>query len=178
MNTIKMILENGHSIIYGTIADNLSEQQAWDLEKETIESIGLDNLCNLQTGGAGGKLTGEAEERRIAAMKGINRSPETRKRISEARKGVPSKRRGIPRTEEEKKKISEAHKGKTHSEETKKKMSENRRGKSKSDEHRKKLADNLNNIRPKRGTVKWSEDAKKKHAERIKEWHRKRKGTV
>ena len=48
---------------------------------------------------------------------GKHLSEETKKKLSEARKGKP-------KSEEHKKKLSEAHKGKHHSEESKKKISE------------------------------------------------------
>ena len=43
-------------------------------------------------------------------LKGIHHSEETGKKISEAKKGVPSPLKGIHRSEETRKKISEAHK--------------------------------------------------------------------
>ena len=52
--------------------------------------------------------------------KGKHRSDDTRRKISEAKKGKKRK----PFTEETCRKISEAHKGLTHSEETRRKMSD------------------------------------------------------
>ena len=49
--------------------------------------------------------------------------------------------RGLKRSEESKKKMSEAHKGKHHSEETKRKLSEAHKGKKKSEEHKRKLSE-------------------------------------
>ena len=57
-------------------------------------------------------------------LKGIHHSEETGKKISEAKKGVPSPLKGIHRSEETRKKISEAKKGIHRSEETRKKISE------------------------------------------------------
>jgi len=60
--------------------------------------------------------------------------------ISKAKKGMPSKLKGIPRTEETKRKISEANKGKVTrigyvlSEETRKKISLSNKGKTRSEE--------------------------------------------
>lgn len=174
-HTIKNILASGNSIIYRIVEDKLTEEAAFQLEKSMIESTGIDNLCNLHTGGSGGKMTGEAELRRRKSLVGHTLSDESKQKISIANKGRLSKYKGLSRTDDVKKKISESLYGKTHSDETKKKMSLSKKGKSKSEEHKKKLRENLNNIRPKKGQVKWSDDAKKKHSERIKRWHAERR---
>ncbi len=173
--TIKNILSSGNSITYRIVEDKLTEEVAFQLEKSLIERIGVDNLCNLHTGGSGGKMTGEAELHRRRRLMGHAVSDETKQKISMANKGRPSKYKGISRTDEVKTKISESLSGKVHSGATKKKMSLSSKGKSKSEEHKKKLRENLNNIRPKKGQIKWDDDAKKKHSERIKRWHAERR---
>jgi len=55
-------------------------------------------------------------------------SEESKRRISEAKKGYPAWNKGIPRTEEEKRKMSESHKGQPLSEEHKFRISEVTRG--------------------------------------------------
>jgi hypothetical protein len=106
--------------------ENLTEQEAWDLEKKYISSIGrLDKgigpLLNLTDGGDGpagrvswckGKPTGwvATEEQRAkisAANKGKVMSPETRAKISAGLKGKP-------KSAEQRAKLSAANKGKSH----------------------------------------------------------------
>ena len=60
---------------------------------------------------------------------GKHHSEETRKKISESKKGENNYWFGKHHSEETRKKISEAHKGKNHSDETRKKMSEAHKGK-------------------------------------------------
>lgn len=80
-------------------------------------------------------------------------SEEARKRIGDAHKGKPSWNKGIPMSEETKRKLSESKKGQRHfghkhSEETKHKISESHKGRSnyckgipKSEEHKRKLSE-------------------------------------
>ena len=89
-------------------------------------------------------------------------SDETRRKMSESKKGKPSPNKGVPMSEETKKKMSESQKGKHHSEETKKKMSISRKGrtspnkgKTMSEETKKKISESL------KGKPK-SEEQKKK----------------
>ena len=66
--------------------------------------------------------------------KGNKHTKESKKKISEAKKGKPSGMEGRKHSEETKRKMSEAQKGKKHaplSEETKRKMSEAHKGKTK-----------------------------------------------
>ena len=80
------------------------------LEKEVIAKFNTlaPHGYNLTEGGGGG-----------------SRSEETRRKMSEAKKGKPSPNKGKPHSEEHRRKISEAMKGKTLSEETRRKISEN-----------------------------------------------------
>ena len=61
---------------------------------------------------------------KIFSTVGIHHSEETRKKISAAKKGLPSPLKGFHHSEETRKKMSEVHKGIHHSEETRKKLSE------------------------------------------------------
>ena len=72
---------------------------------------------------------------------GKHHSEESRKKMSEARKGKPSWMNGKHHSEESRKKMSEAKKGKHFSEESRKKMSEAKKGKHFSEEHKRKLSD-------------------------------------
>ena len=73
----------------------------------------------------------------IAPMKGRKASKETRKKLSEAQKGL---KKGIPLSEEHKKKLSKALKGRPRSEEQKKKISEALKGRPFSEETREKIS--------------------------------------
>ena len=73
-------------------------------------------------------------------ISGFTHSEESRKKMSEARKG----KKPYEMTEETRKKISEAKKGKTHSEKTRKKISEAKKGKTHSEETRKKMSEARN----------------------------------
>ena len=95
------------------ILNNLTEEQAFRNEMDFISWYGrvdLNNgiLRNLTDGGEG--------------VSGAIRSEETKRKMSEAKKGNTH-------SEESKSKMSEAHKGKTHSEESKRKISESLKGK-------------------------------------------------
>ena len=74
---------------------------------------------------------------------GKHHSAESRKKMSEARKGNPSWMKGKHPSAEARKKMSEAHKGKNHSAETRKKITEAHKGKHHSEETRKKIAEAL-----------------------------------
>ena len=62
-------------------------------------------------------------------QKGKQKSEETKKKMSDAKKGNIPWNKGKHHTEETKKKLSESNKGKHHTEETKKKISEANKGK-------------------------------------------------
>ena len=121
------------------------------------------NGYNLTTGGEGGRLSEEtrskmsqakknpsAETRRklSEARKGKKLSDETRRKMSEARKGEKHYLFGKTHTAETRQKMSEAQKGKknhlfgkTLSDETRRKLSEAQKGKKLSDETRRKLSE-------------------------------------
>ena len=83
-----------------------------------------------------------AEHRRLH-MKGRTVTDETRRKISEAKKGKTSPRKGVTPSEETRKKMSEAAKGRTFSEESRRKLSESHKGKHLSEEHRRKISEAL-----------------------------------
>ena len=64
------------------------------------------------------------EEHKRLHMKGVTRSEETRRKLSEAKKGRTSNRKGVTLSADTRKKMSESHKGHTLSEETRRKISE------------------------------------------------------
>ena len=67
---------------------------------------------NKKRGGSYGKHSDESKKKMSEKRKGYKDSDETKKRKSEARKGSKNPQYGKPRTEEEKRKQSEAMKGK------------------------------------------------------------------
>ena len=86
------------------------------------------------------------------SVTGFHHSEETKKKMSEMKKGKPSWNKGIPMSDEAKKKLSISQKGHKHfsnhlSEETKRKISESHKGKKylkgipKSEEHKKKMSE-------------------------------------
>ena len=136
---------NKHGYIVEIYKDNLGETDAFNLEIEMIEKIGLDNLCNYTTGGdgsSGAKRTEEFKSMMREKMTGRVFSDETIKKMREAAKNKPresrikqaEKIRGRKLTEEHKRKISEAGKGRTISEESRRKISEYHKGKKKKPE--------------------------------------------
>lgn len=92
-------IEAKHGRTIEIIKRGMNEQDAFDLEQWIIESIGRDSLCNLRDGGSGG----------------IEPSAETRRKMSEAKKGrKPS--------EETKEKMRIRATGFRHSDESKAKI--------------------------------------------------------
>ena len=115
------------------------------LEKEYImfyRSIGKAEY-NIANGGDGfaGLRSEETKKKISEAHKGMRQSEETRKKRSEALKGRLSPMRGKHHSEETKKKISEAEKGKPKPEETRKRMSKAQKGRLISEEHKRKLSE-------------------------------------
>jgi hypothetical protein len=124
-NKISYILKSGGYIIPEIVFESYVEADCHTKEVDLIAEIGIDNLCNLTIGGEG--------------TSGYKLSEETRKKMSEAKKGNNFQR--PPLTEEQKAKRRETLSrlledngsywtGKERSEETKKKMSEAKKGKS------------------------------------------------
>ena len=139
------------------LANNLTEQSAFDMEVDMIRSygrkdIGTGILRNLTDGGEGGSgrvVSDEFCRKMSEAAKGRTFSDETRRKMSEANKGKTL-------SDETRRKIGEAKKGKsyfkgkTHSDETRRKISDSLKGEnnpnygkthSHSDETRQKMKD-------------------------------------
>lgn len=70
----------------------------------------------------------ESKRKTSEALKGIVRSRETKKKMSLAKKGIPSHRKGKHLTEEHKKRIAKGNKGKKLSLETRRKIGNAHRG--------------------------------------------------
>ena len=131
-------------IIY--LKQNLTEEEAFRHEIYMIavfgrKDLGTGILRNKTNGGEGlsGAIVSDETRRKVSEAKkgntnwlGKTRSEETKRKISEAQKGKIF-------SEVHRKKISEAHKGRTFSEESKRKMSEAAKGKIHSEETRRKM---------------------------------------
>ena len=135
------------------VLNNLTEEQAFCNEIDFISWYGrvdLNNgiLRNLTDGGDG--------------PSGAIRSEETKRKMSEAKKGKTN-------SEEHIRKVSEANKGKTRSEETKRKISESRKGQGlgilKSEETKRKISESLKGkLNPMFGKTR-SEESRRKQSE-------------
>lgn len=110
-----------HGYTVEILAKDLTEEQAFDLEKSFIVICGQEVLCNMTMGGggiAGYKHTAETKEIIRLTHQGAKRSPETLVKMSAWQKGrklsdeVHAKMFGRVHTEEGRKRISEAKKGK------------------------------------------------------------------
>lgn len=116
------------------------------ISEEHKEKISLANRGRIKSDKAkrkigeahkGVPLSEEHKEKISEAMKGnthalgMVHTEESRRKMSEERKGKPSLKKGKPLSEDTRRKMSESHKGKTftHLEEAKRKMSEARKGK-------------------------------------------------
>lgn len=121
----------GFAVEVRIIASNLTEEQAFEIEKNRIamwSKAGI-NLANKTTGGEGSSghigLRGEKSPAygKPSPMRGKKHTEEARQKISNAAKGK-KKRLGAVLSEETKRKIAESLKGKKVSEEAKLKMRE------------------------------------------------------
>ena len=132
-------IANKHGYIVKRIKENLTEQQAWDLEKELIKSYGklIDGtgcLCNISDGGEGAA--------------GTIHSQETKDKWSKSKKGKTYEEiYGVEKAKFMRESRRKSSTGRIHSEETKKKLSIAKQGeknpmfgKSPDDEHSKNLS--------------------------------------
>ena len=115
----------------------------WNCSKQEL----IDNECYYNRKACELIFLTRAEHNRLH-NKGLTRSEETRKKMSEATKGENNPMYGKTRSEETRRKMSESQKGRTFSEETRQKLSEAHKGKTSprkgvtlSDETRKNMSD-------------------------------------
>jgi hypothetical protein len=109
-----------------------------DLSKEDLLALDM-YLCRP----ANELIFMRSKNHREMHNKGRTFSEESKRKMSEAKKGKSGPNKGKHFSEEHKRKISEAKKGKHRSEETRKKMSEAKKGKHLSEETRKKISETL-----------------------------------
>lgn len=120
-------------VTFIVLATNLTDDEARQLEIDTIASHGIDNLLNISTGGEGSrgfKHTEEHKEKMSKRFKGRQLSEEHKRKISEANRG--RKKRAM--TEEEKQHLSRVNTGRIVSEETRQKRSATLKGRTYSEE--------------------------------------------
>ena len=164
-------ISNRHGHVVLIIKDNLTEKEAFDLERDTIEDyvftfgygIDIDGyrdysnkkyLTNCTWGGEGvsGIHHSEETKQKIGeSSKGRHHSEETKQKLSEMNKGkklseetkqmISESRKGMQISEEHKKNISKARKGMQISEEHKKNISKARKGMQFSEEHKKNISE-------------------------------------
>ena len=159
----RAIQKHGKDAFIVEILELCSEDSLSDRECHWIAALDCiaPNGYNLTTGGEGGSL-----------------SAETRKKISDSKKGNVPWNKGKPRSKETRRKVSESkkgtipwNKGKKHSEETRRKISQKKKGKKcppRSAEYREKLS------RANKGQVPWSKGKKlsAEHRRKIGEAHK------
>ncbi|UYE95738.1 hypothetical protein HAAEEKHM_00018 [Sinorhizobium phage AP-16-3] len=122
------------------VADNLTTEDAANIERSWIRHFGLQNLANISPGGD--------------SVFGFSHSHETRRRLSEAGKG-----RAV--SEETRKKIGDANRGKKRTEEVKSRMSIARVGRALAEDTRRKISISHIGISPSAETRKKLSDANK-----------------
>jgi hypothetical protein len=129
---ILKIKRNGYQVVYRKIGENLSEQDAFTIEKDMIafnRSLGF-KLCNHTNGGEG--VSGIYKPMLEKTKQKISISNTGKIRTEEMRKRYSIAKSGIPKSEIHKKNLSKANKGKIckpHSYETKLKISKANKGK-------------------------------------------------
>lgn len=136
-----------HEIVY----DNISFQEACDIERELIEQFNTRNILygyNLQFGGESGKKHSD-ETKKVLSIRfsgenhpnyGKNLSDETKEKIRQSHIGNKNYNYGKKIPHETRKKMSEAHEGNKLSDETKKKISDSNKGKAKSEIHKQNMS--------------------------------------
>jgi hypothetical protein len=122
--------KNKSRIIF--LKQNLTEKEAF---KHEIYMIFLYGRKDLSTGILRNRTDGGE------GLSGVIVSDETRKKLSDAKKGAKNPSHGKTPSEETRRKISDANKSRVFSEETRRKLSEANKGKVFSEETRRKLSD-------------------------------------
>jgi hypothetical protein len=160
VSVIHALWKKGIDFIEEIMFSDLTEQEAFDFEKEMIKTYGRKNidtgiLTNMTDGGEGnfgyvsteetreklkivatGKIKTEEHRRNLSiANTGKKHTPESIQKMSETHKNLP------PPSEEARKNMSDAHRGILCKEETKQKISIANKGKVRTDECRQLLSE-------------------------------------
>lgn len=128
-----------HGLIVEILKDSMSESDAFEFEKSTIQLLGRGFLCNCTDGGegmSGNVKSAETLAKLRASLKGRQHSEKTKALI-----GAKSKGRKV--SEETRRKLSVANAGTSPSAETLAKRSAALRGRKFSDEHKAKISSAL-----------------------------------
>ena len=181
VNVIRKIWRNGGQVDYEIVLFGKDEKIVFEKERELIKFYGrMDNgkgiLTNMTDGGEGiyGFVFSEESRRKMSeARKGCIKSEETKRRMSDIKKGTHLSEETKRRKSEVIKRDKNPFFGKSHTEETKRKISEARKGKTLSEEHKRKIS--LNSAHAMRGKV-LPEEHRKKLSESMKLFWIKRKG--
>jgi len=173
---IHSIIEYGNSIEYTKIFETNNECEAYKFEFETIENIGLNNLCNLtkdylKTSVSDMVKAALAKSEKWNESKIKKKSLEVREYYRQINIGDKNPRYGKKNTEEHMNAIKNSLIGIPKSEEHKKKISDAIRGIIRSDEFKRKVSDSLRNS-SKLKEVTQSEEFKNKHRENSKKRHK------
>ena len=123
---VSKLLSLGFTVDVRIIQKDLTEEEAHHAEIKRIAFYGLENLCNISTGGEGSS--------------GVSKTPEQLEKLKNSLKQVFQKRPEI------REKISKTHAGKPKSAETRKKMSESAKKRGQNQEYRLKMSIAKKNI--------------------------------
>lgn len=141
---IKKIKAAGLEPVIEKYIDNISEEEAYEIEIDLIEKFGkicdkTGTLCNFAGGGKGGRLgfkhSEETKELYRKQRKGKKQTPAqyaancARTHTEEAKKKISEYSKGRKRSPESIEKTRQAHLGSKRSEETKRLLSSQRKGK-------------------------------------------------
>jgi hypothetical protein len=173
---IQSIIESENKIEYNKIFETDDECEAYKFESETIEQMGLDNLCNLTKNYLKTSLServkvGLSKSKKWIEVLENKKSLEMREYYKMINTGENNPRYGKNNTEEHMIAIKNSLIGIPKSEEHKKKIADAIRGISRSDEFKQKVSESLRNS-TKFKEVTQSEEFKNKHRQNAKKRHK------
>lgn len=129
---------NKHGFYYEKVAENISDENAKELEIFLISLIGRKNLTNMTDGGDGSSGYIASKETRLK----LSKSSKNRIWTEESRKKLSESKKGTKKSNEEIQRRSNTRKGFKHSEETLLLFSKQRKNIPKSESHKQSLSEN------------------------------------